>query len=184
MKGTILRWSLILALVAVVAMVGAPLAASPAAAATTRIPIDNYNINCVILSQTMWVEDGILYIRHRIMEGFVISTSDTHEGTGYMDMNANIDLATGYGNYWGYLEIHPYAYPDGFWAGTSSMQVNEGHASGIARLQGYGELNGLATKSELAPLTPPQLAAYGYLCGGPPISGAHAVGFVMDPGGE
>jgi hypothetical protein len=185
MKSTFLRWSLVLALVAILAMFGAPLAASPAAAATTRIPFDNYNINCVILSQTPpWMEAGILYIRNRVMEGAVLSDGDYHQGTGHMVANANIELATGYGSYWGTLEIYPDAYPDGHWAGSFAMQVNEGHASGIARLQGYGELNGLATKSELTPLTPPQLAAYAYLCGGPPISGAHAVGFVMDPGGE
>jgi len=185
MKGTILRWSLVLALVAILAMFGTPLAARPAAAATIRIPVDNYNVNCIILSQTPpWVENGILHIRNRVMEGIVLSDGDYHQGTGHMVANANIELATGYGSYWGTLEIYPDAYPDGHWAGGFAMQVNEGHASGIARLQGYGELNGLATKSELTPLAPPQLAAYTYLCGGPPVSGAHAVGFVIDPGGE
>ncbi|MGC9333815.1 MAG: hypothetical protein ACP5JJ_06695 [Anaerolineae bacterium] len=185
MKGTILRWSLVLALVAILAMFGAPLAARPAAAATIRIPIDNYNVNCVILSQTTpWVEDGILHIRDRVMSGVVESDGPYHQGTGHMVANANIDLATLYGSYWGTLEIYPDAYPDGHWAGSFAMQVNEGRAAGIARLQGYGSLNGLATKSDLVPLTPAQLADYAYLCSGKPISGAHAVGFVMDPGGE
>jgi hypothetical protein len=185
MKSIALRWSLVMALVAILAMFGAPLAASPAAAATIQIPIDNYNVNCVILSQTPpWVEDGILHIRNRDMTGYVLSTSDTHQGTGHMVANANIELATGYGSYWGTLEIYPYAYPDGHWAGSFAMQVNEGKVGGKARLQGYGSLNGLATKSDLVPLTPAELAAYAGLCGGPPISGAHAVGFVMDPGGE
>jgi hypothetical protein len=185
MKGSILRWSLILALVAILAMFGAPLAISPVAAGTIRIPVDNYNVNCAILSQTMWIsEGGILHIRDRVMEGMVLSDGDYHQGTGHMVANANINLATMYGSYWGTLEIYPDAYPDGHWAGSFAMQVNEGKASGIARLQGYGELNGLATKSELTPLMPAELAAYADLCGGPPISGAHAVGFVMDPGGE
>ena len=186
MKGTILRWSLILAVVVASVMVSAPLAVRPVAAATIRIPVDNYNVNCAILSQTVWIsEGGILHIRDRVMEGMVLSDGDYHQGTGHMVANANIDLATMYGSYWGTLEIYPYAYPDGHWAGSFAMQVNEGKASGIARLQGYGELNGLATKSELTPLTPTELAAYAYLCGGmQPISGAHAVGFVMDPGGE
>jgi hypothetical protein len=65
------------------------------------------------------------------------------------------------------------------------MQVNEGKAGGTARLKGYGELNGLSTKSELSPLTPAELAAFAYLCGGnQPISGAHAVRFVVASGGE
>jgi hypothetical protein len=186
MKSTALRWSLVLSLVAVLAMFGAPLAARPAVAETIRIPVDNYNINCVIHSETMWVEDGILHIRNRVMEGIVLSDGDYHLGTGHMVANANIELATGYGSYWGTLEIYPYAYPDGHWAGSFAMQVNEGKAGGKARLQGYGTLNGLATQSDLVPLMRDELAAFAYLCDDEnlPISGAHAVGFVMDPGGE
>jgi hypothetical protein len=185
MKSTISRWSLILALVAVLVMVSAPLGSSPVAAKTIRVPVDNYNVNCVIHSQTMWVEDGILHIRDRVMSGAVESDGPYHLGTGHMVANANIDLATMYGNYWGTLEIFPDAYPEGHWAGSFSMQVNEGKVGGKARLQGYGTLDGLASKSDLAPLTPGELGAFAYLCGGnQPISGAHAVGFVMDPGGE
>ena len=185
MKSTILRWSLILALVAVLALLNAPLAVSPVAAATIRIPFDNYNVNCTILSQTMWVEDGILHIRNRVMEGAVESDGPYHQGTGHMVANANIHLATGYGTYWGTLEIYPDDYPDGYWAGSWSMQVNRGHAGGIARLQGYGQLDGLSSKAELSPLTPPELEAFADLCGGnTPVSGAHAGGFVMDPGHE
>ena len=185
MKSTISHLSLVLALVAVLGMVNAPLAATPAVAATIRIPFDNYNINCVILSQTMWVEDGILHIRDRVMEGRVESDGDYHTGRGAMVANANIDLATGYGTYHGTLEIYPDAYPDGHWAGSWSMQVTPGKASGIARLQGYGELNGLSSKADLSPLMPAGLPAFAHLCdGNTPVSGAHAVGFVMNPGGK
>jgi hypothetical protein len=190
MKRKILRLSLVLALVVAAVMAAGTMAIRPAAAGTIRIPIDNYNVNCTILSQTMWVEDGILHIRNRVMEGLVFSDSDTHTGTGSMVANANIDLATGYGNFWGTLEIYPDAYPEGHWAGSFSMQVNEGHSSGIARLQGYGELNGLSTKAALAPLTPGELASYAEACNCPvppgpfpcPVSGANAVGFIMNPG--
>lgn len=185
MKSTISHLSLVLALVAVLGMVGAPLAATPAGAATIRIPFDNYNVNCVILSQTMWIEDGILHIRDRVMDGAVQSDGPYHAGTGHMVANANIDLATGYGTYHGTLEIYPDAYPGGHWAGSWSMQVTPGKASGIARLQGYGELNGLSSKADLSPLMPADLLAFAHLCGGnTPVSGAHAVGFVMNPGGK
>ena len=185
MKSTLSRWSLILAVVAVLAVVNSPLAASPAADGTIRTPFDNYNVNCVIHSQTMWVEDGVLHIRNRVMSGVVQSDGPYHQGTGRMVANANIDLATMYGNYWGTLEIHPTAYPEGHWAGSFSMQVTEGKVGGKARLQGYGSLDGLASKSDLAPLMPTQLAAKADLCGGnQPISGAHAVGFVMESDGE
>jgi len=185
MKGTILRWSLVLALVAILAMFGAPLAVSPAAAATIRIPIDNYFICCSMDPGTMWFsDDGILHIRDRVLQAVVTSNEDYHAGTGQNWANANIDPATGYGTYHGYMEIYPTAY-DGLWGGHWSMQITPSGAGGIARLQGYGELSGLATKSELTPLPPPVLANLAYLCGGnQPISGVHAVGFVMDPGGE
>jgi len=185
MKNRILRWKLVLVVVAGLAIVATLLAANPAAARTTRTPFDNYNVNCVIHSQTMWVEDGILHIRDRDMTGAVESDGVYHAGTTRMLANANIDLATGYGSYWGTLEIYPDAYPSGYWAGHWAVQVNAGKAGGIARLQGYGELSGLLTQSELAPLTPGELAGFVYLCdGNQPISGAHAVGFVMNPGGK
>jgi hypothetical protein len=185
MKNRILRWKLVLVVVAGLAIVATLLAANPAAARTTRTPFDNYNVNCVIHSQTMWVEDGILHIRDRDMTGVVQSDGLYHQGIGHMVMNANIDLVTGYGNFWGNLEIYPDAYPNGYWAGTASMVVNEGKVGGIARLQGYGELSGLLTQSGLAPLTSDELANFTDLCGGnQPISGAHAVGFVMNPGGK
>ena len=190
MKNRILRWKFVLVVIAGLAIVATFLAANPAAAGTTRTPVDNYNVNCVIHSQTMWVEDGILHIRDRDMTGVVQSDGPYHQGTGHMVMNANIDLATGYGNFWGNLEIYPDAYPDGHWAGTASMVVNAGKVGGIARLKGYGELSGLLTKSEVAPLTPTELASFAEACGCEsgqpmcPVSGAHAVGFVMNPGGK
>jgi hypothetical protein len=187
MKSFILRWRLVLVLVAVLGVATLMLGASPSAAKTIRIPMDNYNIACTIHSQTMWVsEDGkILHIRNRVITGAVESDGDYHEGATYIVSNANIDLTTGYGNYWGTLEIYPYAYPDGHWAGHWVMHVNEGQNGGIARLQGYDELDGLLTKSDLTPLPPDQLPNYAYLCGGNlPIAGTHAVGFVMDLGGE
>jgi hypothetical protein len=185
MRNIILRWKFVLVIVAGLAIVATFLAANPASARTIRTDFDNYNVNCTIVSQTMWVEDGILHIRDRDMFGVVESDGPYHQGTGHMLMNANIDLATGYGNFWGSLEIYPDAFPNGYWAGTASMVVNEGNVGGIARLQGYGELSGLLAQSELAPLTPAELESFAYLCGGnQPVSGAHAVGFVMNPGGK
>jgi len=178
-------WRLVLVLVAVFAALTAFASANPATAATTRVPFNNININCDIVSQTMWVEDGILHIRDRIMEGAVDSDGDYHEGSTRMVANANIDLATGYGSYWGTLEIYPNAYPEGYWSGHWSVQVNKGKVGGIARLKGYGEIDGLLSKADLTPIPPPLLPTYAYLCNGStPVSGAHAVGFTMNPGGE
>ena len=185
MKGTFLRWSLILALVAVVAMVGAPLAASPAAAATEWFFVENYFICCSMDPGTRWFsDDGILHIRDRVHQAVVTSTGDYHAGTAQNWANANIDPATGYGTYHGYMEIYPDAY-DGLWAGHWTMQITPSGAGGIARLQGYGELHGWSTKSDLYPLFGADLAAFAYLCGGNlPISGTRVEARVMNPGGE
>jgi hypothetical protein len=187
MKSLILRWRLVMVLVAVLVAVMAFASANPTEAATTRIPFDNINVNCVILSQTVWYsQDGtIMHIRDRVMDGAVDSDGGYHKGSTRMVANANIDLTTGYGNYWGTLEIYPYAYPGGHWSGHWSMQVNEGKVGGIAQLKGYDELDGLLSKSDLTPIPPPFLPTYAYLCNGnTPVSGAHAVGFTMNPGGD
>jgi len=180
-------WRLVLVLVAVFVALTAFASANPATAATTRAPFNNINVNCVILSQTVWTsKDGtMVHIRDRVMDGAVDSDGAYHKGTTRMVANANIDLTTGYGSYWGTLEISPDAYPEGYWAGHWSVQVNEGKVGGIARLQGYGELDGLLSKADLTPIPPPFLPTYAYLCNdSTPVSGAHAVGFTMNPGGE
>jgi hypothetical protein len=119
------------------------------------------------------------------MDGAVNSDGDYHQGPTRMVGNANIDLATGYGSYWGTLEIYPHAYPDGHWAGQWTMQVNEGKVGGISLLQGFGELDGLLVKADLTPIPPPAFPNYAYLCNGnTPVSGAYAVGFTMNPGGK
>lgn len=189
MKKNILRLTMVAALVVILGLINA-LAASPAVARTNREDIENDNVNCsVIEPPKAWIEDGVLHIRDQVMEGFVDSNRDYHRGMAINVANANIDLATGYREYWGTLEINPDAYPDGHWAGSWSMQVNEGHIGGVARLRGYGELDGLLAKSEIAPLTEDQLPDWAdeCECEGPdpcPVSGAHAVGYVMFPGGE
>jgi hypothetical protein len=185
MKSTIVQWRLVLVLVALMVAIMLLLGTNPATAATTRIPFDTVTVNCVILSETVWFSDGgtIMHIRDRVMDGAEDSDGDYHQGVTRMVGNANIDLTTGYGNYWGTLEIYPDAYPEGHWAGHWTMQVNEGRVGGISRLQGHGELAGWHSKADLTPIPPPFLPAYAYLCGGnTPVSGAHGVGFVMNPG--
>ena len=173
MKHNVVRFRVFLALFAVLGLITLFLGTRPAAAGTAREPFENINVNCVILSETVWITDDILHIRDRVMDGAVDSNRDFHEGQTRMVGNANVNMVTGYGNYWGTLAIYPDAYPDGHWYGNWSMQVTPGKVGGIARLQGFGELDGLLTKADLAPLPPPTLPDYAYLCGGNlPISGA------------
>lgn len=184
MKSLALRAGLVLALMALLGIASAPVAARPAAGGTTRIPIENYFICCSYEGPDPWVsDDGILHVRDRVLQAVVTSNEDYHAGTGTNWANANIDTATGYATYHGSMEIHPDAY-EGYWAGHWSMQITPGKVGGTARLQGYGELEGLSTKSELTPLPPAVLAGFSELCGGNmPVSGVRAVGFVVSPGG-
>jgi len=174
-----------LALVIAIALMIAPFAIRPAAAGATEIPISAYNIACTKQEGKLWVEEGVLHIRGRVLQSVVISESEYHAGTGQIVGNANIDLATRYGTYHGTLEIYPAA-KDGYWAGIWTMQVNESGADGIARLQGYGpDLEGWSIKSEITYLPPEVLAQYKDYCGGnQPISGTLSNGVILMPGGE
>ncbi len=159
---------------------------NPAAAGTGRIDTGAYNIACVILSQKMWLEDGVLYIRDRVLESVVISESEYHQGRGEIVGNANIDLSTGYGTFHGTLVIYPDAYPESYWAGSWTMQITENSRDGIARLKGYGpDLEGNMIKADLFYLPPDVLAGFSWACGGsPPISGSLSSGFVLIPGSK
>lgn len=159
----------------------------PAAAESVRVEFTNYNIACSIVSQTMWVSDGgIIHIRDRVLNSVVLSTSDTHDGPGRIYANANLlDPATGMGTYFGSLDIYPTAYPEGYWAGHWSLQITPNGYHGLARLKGYGSLEGMLTFASLTPLPPPVLATFAYLCGGTqPINGTYVEGYYLIPGGE
>ncbi|MFO7698919.1 MAG: hypothetical protein R6X16_17440 [Anaerolineae bacterium] len=159
----------------------------PAEAEATRVDFENYNISCSIVSQTVWVSDGgIIHMRDRVMNSVVVSTSDTYEGPGHIYGNANLlDPATGVGTYFGSLDIYPTAYPDGYWAGHWSFQITPNGYHGLARLKGYGSLEGMLTFASLSPLPPSVLAGFAYLCGGTqPIAGTYAEGYYLIPGGE
>jgi hypothetical protein len=189
MKSTIARLSLILALSAILlAMVSAPLAAGPAAAATTRIPIENWFIACEeVKIERKWVGDGILHVRGRELNAVVVSTENYHAGPAKNWANANIVLATGYGTFHGMLEMRPEAYPGGWWEGHFSIQGPPGDQDGVARLKRYGSLAGYSTKTRVRHMPGPALdALFPDVCGVnvEPLGGSHAVGFVMIPGGE
>ncbi len=117
MNKKLFHLSLILALVASLGWVTMFRAVTPAVAGADREYFEAFNIVCPpIVSQRMWVsDDGILHIRERVLNSVVISDSIYHKGTGKIISNANIDLATMYGEYHGNLEIYPAAFPGSGW---------------------------------------------------------------------
>jgi hypothetical protein len=189
MKVAIARMSLVLALAAILAVVSVSLSASPVAAETTRIPIVNYFISCEQVSiDRVWIEDGVKHVRGRHLVGEVRSTENFHAGPATNLANANVVLATGHGTFHGKLEMHPVAYPDGWWEGSFSIQgfAVPGGQTGVARLKGYGDLAGYGTKTTVTHMPGPALhALFPDACGGEiPLGGSRAEGFVMLPGGE
>ena len=186
MKRNIFRISLVLPLLIAFALVTASLVASPAAAGTTRTDLVAHNIVCEVLDWgVFWVdEDGIQHLRDRVLRSVVISDNEYHNGTGKIYPNFNFDPVAGVMTYFGTLEIYPTAFKDNYWAGSFSLQVVPSRASGIARLQGYGEeLNGLSIKSNRTPLTYDQLTEFAYACGGEqPISGVRSEATMLNPG--
>jgi hypothetical protein len=181
MNSTVARFSLILALVATLVLF-----AAPAAAKTTRIPIVNYFLSCTQVSiERVWVEDGVKHVRGRHLDAEVVSTEEYHTGSATNLANANIVLATGHGTFWGKLEMHPDAYPDGWWEGSFSIQGLPGDQTGVARLKGYGSLTGYSTKTVVKHMPGTILhSLFPDACGGSmPLGGSRAEGFILIPGG-
>jgi hypothetical protein len=187
MKTNLVRVNRILATAVIIAALSMILIVHPAAAEGTRVDFVNYNIACSIESQNLWVsEGGIVHIRDRVVNSVVTSTSEYHDGTGHIYANANIsDPATGIGTYFGSLDIYPTAHSDGYWFGHFSMPITENGSHGIARLKGYGSLEGMLSFASLTPLPPTVLANYAYLCGGnQPVAGTYVEGYYLVTGGE
>lgn len=187
MKTNQLRVIYILATVVIIAAISMTLFVHPAAAEATRVELVNYNIACSLESQNLWVSNGgVVHIRDHVLNSVVISTSDYHDGPGHIFGNANIfDPAMGYGAYFGTLDIYPTSYPDGYWFGHWGMQITENGYQGIARLKGYGSLEGMSSFSSLTPLPPAVLATFSYLCGGnQPVAGTYVEGYILFPGGD
>ena len=177
---------LVLAVIAV--LVTMSFLISPASAESIRVDFENYNIACTLVSQDppRVTDGGIVHLRNRVYESVILSDSDYYAGTGGIVGNANLfDPAVGIGTYFGTLEIYPTIHPDGYWAGHWSMQITETGYKGIARLQGYGSMEGMSSFATLTPLPPNVLANFVYLCSGnQPASDTYAVGYTIMPDGE
>ncbi len=158
MNKKVFRSSLVLALIVALAWVMLFPVATPAAQARKRKHLKPTTSSVPSVSQKIWVsDDGIL---PHSRQGSAIRCgiqSMYHAGTGQIISNANIDLATMYGEYHGTLAIYPTAF-DGYWAGSWVLQITPAGQNGHARLKGYGDLEGWQIKAELTYLPPPVLA--------------------------
>jgi hypothetical protein len=190
MKRKVFRLTLILGVVAFIAIAAAAMAARQADAGTEKIEFVGYNLGCEILEwgEEWWdLEDGTYHLRGRVIRTVVVSDNEFHNGEGRIVSNYNYDPASGVYTYHGTLEISPYAV-DGYWAGSWTLKVVPSGAGGKARLQGYGpDLVGWQIKSDLTPLPPPVLAQmFPDACGEgqPPFTGVKSQATLLMPGGE
>jgi hypothetical protein len=61
------------------------------------------------------------------------------------------------------------------------MEITENGYQGIARMKGYGSLEGMSSFASLTPLPPTVLANFAGLCGGTqPVAGTYVVGYYLD----
>ena len=176
--------SLVLALIAVMAWAMLFPVATPAAADAGKIPITAYNIACTLQEGKVWMSDGIVHIRGRVLQSVVVSESEFNAGTGEIVGNANLDPVTMLGEYHGVLEIYPRAHA-GYWGGSWEIQITPAGQTGHARLQGYGDMEGWQIKAEITYLPPNILAGFSDLCGGiQPVAGTLSNGYILMPGSE
>ncbi len=120
-------------------------AAVPASARAERIYYTSFECPISVSApERQWVsEDGILHQRgiHQVNE----STSSTPYLTGlnYLEVNADINLATGEVHAYGKVDLHPAGY-EGSWVGSWTTHVSpEGILDGKATVQGTGDLKGM-----------------------------------------
>ena len=129
----------------VLAMVVILVSAVPAAARATHIEYTSGD--CTIAPwgppEREWIsDDGILHQRGVLLINSVTSSSDYITGDMTIEMDFDIDLATGLGHAYGSLSIAPTAY-NGTWEGHWSTHISPAGLQGRATGQGTGDLEGM-----------------------------------------
>ncbi|MEN8241195.1 MAG: hypothetical protein ABFS17_04695 [Chloroflexota bacterium] len=185
MKSRIARLGMSVSLAAVIAIVFGLTAAQPVAADDLdKIPIENYFISCEEVSiEKAWVADGTKIVRGRLLNGQVVSNEDFHTGPATNLANANVNLETMRGMFFGQLNMSPEAYPEGGWVGWFFIQGVPGDQTGVDGLRGTGSLAGYYTKSTVRHMPPDKLhELFPEACGGEmPVGGSRAEGYVYLP---
>ncbi len=151
--------SAVLTLVMVVFFV----AAVPASAQAERIYYTSYE--CPISMsppERQWVsEDGILHQRGIHLVNEITSSTPYLTGYNYLEMNTEINLATGEVHAYGKVELQPAAYKGSSWVGFGSSHVSpEGITDGQAVVRGTGDLEGMMVFNNMFSPPVPDPACY------------------------
>jgi hypothetical protein len=121
------------------------LIAAPAAARVTRINYEAHECAVAPWSEPegMWVsEDGVLHMRGVLVTNLIDSDSPYLAGTNMVNMNLDLNPATGEGHASGTVLITPIA-KNGTWEGRFSTHVSPNGIQGKAVVHGTGELAGM-----------------------------------------
>lgn len=184
-----------LALAGVFLVAGSLISAGPSTAESTKTPVDFWEVVCLVDPGIEWLDDdGVLHIRGRISQGTFYDAEDfTVVGSDAIIANANIDLATGNGAFFGtWSAVYLPASATGTFDGAWNARLTGGIAlSGKAVGQGTGELRGMKMKVNLLsdPADPPPAGLF-VAPGFPPCNPAtiagidHATGFIHNPRGD
>jgi hypothetical protein len=132
----------VLALASALLVVGVLVAVSPAVA--KRVPVDLWEVSCLVEEGMPWVADGMLHERGRIARA-VFYDSDTFAviGSDTIISNLDLNLATGAGKLFGvwsaiYLPVSGTGTFDGTWSGEGEFPPPPNPVSASARALGYG----------------------------------------------
>ncbi len=120
-------------------------AAVPASAQAERISYTSFECPISMSApEREWIsEDGILHQRGIQLVNAITSSTPYLNGYNYLEMNTEINLATGEVHAYGKFDLHPAGY-DGSWVGTWTTHVSaEGMTIGKATGRGTGDLEGM-----------------------------------------
>lgn len=184
MKRKIANKGQILMLAALLVITAVSLAVQTANAESEKIPIVNYFISCEEASvESAEIENGVKQVSGRYLIGEVRSTEDYHSGPATNMANATVVMETGHGTFSGKLEMQPTAWLAGGWLGTYTIEGFPGNQIGVARLRGYGDLEGYITETTVKHMSGRALHnLFPDACGGNmPVGGSQAEGYIIVP---
>ncbi len=149
---------IILTLVVLVFLV----AAVPASAHAERIYYTSYECPISMSApERQWVsEDGILHQRGIHVVNVLTSSSPYLTGYNYLEMNTDINLATGEVHAYGKVDLQPAAY-EGSWVGFFTTHVSGGITDGKATIRGTGDLEGMTSFNNMFNPPVPDPACFG-----------------------
>jgi hypothetical protein len=173
-------------------VVGALVTSGPSSAKSSKTPVKFWQVDCLVDPGIDWVSDeGILHGRGRVVQFFFYAYDPPAEiiGVGVSVSNANIDLATGDGQFSGTVSVLylPVSATEAFYGTYHGSLTGWGVSiSGQGISHGTGDARGVKIKLHFDNPPPPQwLEELPTACPPdlPKVGISHNVGYVHEPHG-